>query len=310
MSTLVILPIEPQFSSNSSKLLAAAQQIKAPISVFIHQSMDTETYVQELSSIAGVTSIISMSYPEDAISLSKYLAQWITEQGFDTVFASNQHLARVTLPRIAALIGVGQLSNLSEIVSSKVFKHPIYAGNAIETVEVLDNVVIATVRCSAFSFAEINQQQNVTTSELAPLEATPSITNMKNVTAKPASHDLTTAKWVIGIGRGVNSEALYSELSDLAEQAGFALGGTRAVIDSGLMSNDKQIGQTGKIIAPDVYIALGVSGAIQHLAGILSAKKIIAVNNDADAPIMQIADIALVATVEQVMPQLKKALLS
>ncbi len=307
MSTLVVLPIESEFSSISDKLLSCAQSFGSPISVLIHDSMNQADYIESLSSVENIDAIYSLVYPEDATVFSSYLADWVKQNSWQVVLASDLHFSQSTMPRVAALLGVGQVSNITEVVSAKCFKHPIYAGNIIETVEVLDETVIATVRCSSFSAAsKVTQSLSVT--ELPALENAPAVAIIEHIVADSDSVDVSTAKWVIGIGRGAEDSSVYSKLCQIAESAGFAVGGTRAVVDAGLMSNDKQLGQTGKVIAPDVYIAVGISGAIQHLAGISQAKTIFAVNCDAEAPIMQMADYAFVGKAEDVIPELEAAL--
>jgi electron transfer flavoprotein alpha subunit len=310
MSILVILPVESELGSASQKLLNCAQQVGDSITVLAHGESCAADYVSSLEKVDKVDSVLYSAYSQEPMAFSRLLHELVTEYAFTAVLAADVHLSQATLPRLAALLDVGQVSNITKVVNATTFEHPIYAGNVIETVEVLDSILIATVRCSAFDIAlpatestSIDPKTvNAETSSSAEVEI------IEHIVSDSTSLDVSSSKWVVGIGRGASEPSLYTSLSQFAESQGFAVGGTRAVVDSGLMPNDKQIGQTGKVIAPDIYLAFGISGAIQHLAGISQTKKIFAINSDADAPILNVADVAYTGKLEDVIPELEALL--
>jgi electron transfer flavoprotein alpha subunit len=213
------------------------------------------------------------------------------------------------VPRIAALLGVGQVSDLMSVEAPRRFKRPIYAGNAILIVEVPEGaIVVATVRTASFKPAESGASAAISPATVAA--DIPDHTRYVELKSGGggARPDLQTARVVLSGGRGVGSEANFSLLYKLAERIGAAVGASRAAVDAGFVPNDMQVGQTGKIIAPELYMAFGISGAIQHLTGIKDAGLIVAINKDAEAPIFQVADIGLVGDLFQVIPELEKRL--
>ncbi|MDC0609610.1 electron transfer flavoprotein subunit alpha/FixB family protein [Vibrio sp.] len=308
MTVLVILPTETELSSISDKLVSCAQKFGESITLLIHESANQPNYIDALSKLNLVTEVISLDYAQEPMALSQVLTQIIQKNQYSTLLSSDGNLFQATLPRVAAKLGVGQVSNVTSVVSNKCFKHPIYAGNVIETVEVVDPIVVATVRCSAFDLAQRSASNSLTQQQYPKPDSHESIRIIEHIFSEQDSLDINSAKWVIGIGRGAADSEVYRRITEFADKKGFALGGTRAVVDSGLMPNDKQIGQTGKVIAPDIYLAIGISGAIQHLAGISAAKTIFAVNCDADAPIMSIADYAFVGNADEILPELQAAM--
>ena len=212
------------------------------------------------------------------------------------------------MPCIAALLGVAQVSDVMTVESSHVFKRPIYAGNAIVTVEApADHTVVATVRTASWS--EAGQGGSAAVENASVDAELPTHTRFVGLAAGESDRpDLQSAKRVVSGGRGVGSAENFKIIYDFADKIGAAVGASRAAVDAGYVPNEMQVGQTGKIIAPELYIAVGISGAIQHLTGIKDAGTIVAINKDADAPIFEIADIGLVGDLFSVLPELEAAL--
>lgn len=211
-------------------------------------------------------------------------------------------------PRVAALLDVAQISDIISVESADTFKRPIYAGKAIATVQSSDAIKVITVRSSAFSAEVLSSESKVPIVELAAQTDSGKSEFIKAELTQSSRPELTTAKVVISGGRGLQNADNFELLYTLADQLNAAVGASRAAVDAGFVANDLQIGQTGKIIAPDLYIAVGISGAIQHIAGITGSKVIVAINNDPDAPIFDIADYGLVADLFDVLPELTAAL--
>ncbi|MFV0371341.1 MAG: electron transfer flavoprotein subunit alpha/FixB family protein, partial [Azonexus sp.] len=210
------------------------------------------------------------------------------------------------LPRVAALLDVAQISEIIAVEGPDTFVRPIYAGNALATVKSDDKVKVITVRATAFDAVASGNNAPIENITLANDTAQSTLTNRE--LTKTARPELGAAKIIIAGGRGLGSAENFTKLlGPVADKFGAAIGATRAAVDAGFMSNDYQIGQTGKIVAPDVYFAVGISGAIQHLAGVMGSKVIVAINKDEDAPIFQVADYGLVGDLFEILPQLKSA---
>ncbi|WP_319782353.1 electron transfer flavoprotein subunit alpha/FixB family protein [Oceanisphaera sp. IT1-181] len=211
------------------------------------------------------------------------------------------------LPRVAALLDVGMVSEVLAIEYPDTFRRPIYAGNAIATVQALDDIKLLTVRTSAFSSADAGEH-SADIQQLAAIEYSTRSHFVSEQLSQSARPELTAARVVISGGRGLGSKENFALLAQLADKLNAAIGATRAAVDAGFAANDMQVGQTGKIVAPELYIAVGLSGAIQHLAGMKESKVIVAINKDADAAIFEVADYGLVADLFEVLPELEKLL--
>jgi len=297
-------------ASATAKTVAAAQALSPDaidIAVF---AADPAGAATEAATIAGVSKVLAVANPANAQALAQVLGPQIAKlaAGYSHVFAPSTTFGKDLLPVVAALLGVNQISDLMTVESSHVFKRPIYAGNAIVTVEApADQPVVATVRTASWQEAARGGTATVETTSIdAEL---PTHTRFIGLAAGSTDRpDLQSAKRVVSGGRGVGSEENFRIVFDFADKLGAAVGASRAAVDAGYVPNELQVGQTGKIIAPELYVAIGISGAIQHLTGIKDAGTIVAINKDADAPIFEIADIGLVGDLFKVLPELEAAL--
>ena len=243
-----------------------------------------------------------------AEELDDILVDFIKSKNFSHVLFPASTFGKNLAPRVAAKLDVNQLSDITDVVSEDTFIRPIYAGNAFATCRLKDEIKLLTVRPTAFDAFEYADKTE-SSNKIINLE-TKSTKNLskfiKEEITKTDRPELTQAKIVVSGGRGLQSKDNFRLIEELAEALGAAVGATRAAVDAGFVPNDYQVGQTGKVVAPDLYIAIGISGAIQHLAGIKDSKIIVAINTDVDAPIMQIADYALEGDLFEVIPELCK----
>jgi electron transfer flavoprotein alpha subunit len=297
----------------TSKCVACAKSVPdAQIDVVLLGS-DLSAVAQQAAQLEGVQKVLTVERPENAEPLAAVFAPQIAEiagKGYTHVFGPSTTYGKDLTPRVAALLGVSQISELMAVEAANKFRRPVYASNVVITVEVpAGKTVVATVRVASF--------QPTGTGGSAAIEATrtdaklPTHTRFVSRTgAKSDRPDLQTAARVVSGGRAMASADNFKLLYKLADALGAAVGASRAAVDAGYAPNELQVGQTGKIIAPELYVALGISGAIQHLTGIKDARTIVAVNKDAEAPIFEVADIGLVADLFQVLPELEQALLA
>jgi len=268
-----------------------------------------QSVASQAATVQGVVNVLLADNELYGHSLAENLATLIVGLAADytAVLAPATTSGKNTMPRVAALLDVAQISEITAIESGDTFQRPIYAGNAIATVKSVDAIKIITVRITAFDGAvDIGGNATVTTIDAAN-DAKKSTFVSQDLTQSERP-ELTSAKVIISGGRGMQSGDNFHILETVADKLGAAVGASRAAVDAGYVPNDYQVGQTGKVVAPDLYIAVGISGAIQHLAGMKDSKVIVAINKDEEAPIFQVADYGLVSDLFDAIPELSKAL--
>ena len=264
---------------------------------------------EEAARIAGVGKVLLADDTAYAHGLPEAIADLVVSVASDYshIAAGSAAFAKSVLPRVAALLDVMIISEVTAVVDNDTFERPIYAGNALQTVKSSDSVKVLTVRTAAFSAAGMADDAAPIVDVAAPADRGLS-TWIEDRLAKSDRPELVSARVVVAGGRGLGSKENFAIIEALADKLGGAVGASRAAVDAGYAPNDLQVGQTGKVVAPDLYIAVGISGAIQHVAGMKDAKVIVAINKDEDAPIFQIADYALVGDLFTILPELEKAL--
>jgi electron transfer flavoprotein alpha subunit len=271
---------------------------------------DLAAVAPQAAALEGVTKVITVANPANAHPLAAVLAPQVAKLSapYSHVLAPSTTFGKDLLPRVAALLGVPQVSDLMSVEGPYKFKRPTYAGNAIVTVEApAERKLVATVRTASFEAAPVAGQASVEAANVdVPL---PSHTRFVSIAAAKSDRpDLQTAGKVVSGGRALGSKESFQIIYSLADKMGAAVGASRAAVDAGYAPNELQVGQTGKIIAPELYVAIGISGAIQHLTGIKDARTIVAINKDAEAPIFEIADYGLVGDLFTILPELEKSL--
>jgi len=295
-------------SEQTAKALTAATKIGGEVHVLVAGN-NVSAVAEAAAKLSGVSKVLLAEAAELASGLAEPLSDLIVSiaDSYDTIIAAATSAGKNTLPRVAALLDVGQVSEIIEVVSSDTFKRPIYAGNAIQTVQTSDAKKVVTVRTAAFAAAETNAQAPIERLTFVPTgELSRFVGEDLTVSDRP---ELTSAKIVISGGRALGSSEKFREvIVPVADKLGAAIGASRAAVDAGYAPNDWQVGQTGKVVAPDLYIAVGISGAIQHLAGMKDSKVIVAINKDEEAPIFQVADYGLVADLFDALPALSTTL--
>ena len=307
MSVLVIAESNSkEVDRGTLSTITAAQKISDNISLLVLE--DVEEVLQNCKNIKGVTKVISAKGELEG-GLAENLAPVIIEAIKDAthILSSAGTFGKNIMPRVAALKDSQQISDICEIIDKDTFVRPIYAGNALATVKSLDKVKFLTVRATAFQAAETHGgSADIIEGPIAKTNRLS--TFVKRDLSESDRPELTAAKIVVSGGRGIGSADNFALLDPLADKLGAAVGASRAAVDAGYVPNDYQVGQTGKVVAPELYIAVGISGAIQHLAGMKDSKVIVAINKDEDAPIFQIADFGLVGDLFQVIPELSEKL--
>lgn len=287
--------------------VAAAQKIGGDIAVLV-AGQNVGGVAEAAAKIAGVSKVLVADNAAYAHQLPENVAPLIAElgKGYSHVLAPATTNGKNFLPRVAALLDVDQISEIIDVVSADTFKRPIYAGNAIATVQSSASVKVITVRGTGFDAVAAEGGSAAVEQVSGPADACKSAFVGEEL-AKSDRPELTAAKIVVSGGRGMGNGDNFKILYALADKLGAAVGASRAAVDAGFVPNDMQVGQTGKIVAPQLYIAVGISGAIQHLAGMKDSKVIVAINKDEEAPIFQVADYGLVADLFEAVPELEKA---
>jgi electron transfer flavoprotein alpha subunit len=309
MPVLVIAEHDGQrLSEQTSKALTAALQISSEVDILV-AGADLTAVAESAAKLAGVRKVLLA----DHVSLAQFLAEPTADlivsisSDYDTLVAPASSNGKNIMPRVAALLDVMQVSEVMEVISPTIFRRPIYAGNAIQTVECTDPQRVLTIRTASFKATRQGGDAAIDTVRVP--EGNDLSTFEGSIGATSDRPELTSAKVVVAGGRALGSRERFEELIlPLADALGAAVAASRAAVDAGYAPNDWQVGQTGKIVAPDLYIAIGISGAIQHVAGMQDARVIVAINKDAEAPIFQIADYGLVGDLFEIIPKLRDAI--
>jgi len=299
-----------KLNQSTAKCVSAAATIAgAQIDIALFAT-DASAAATQAAALKGVNKVIKVENPANAEPLAAVIAPQVAElaAGYTHVFGPSTTFGKDLTPRVAALLGVGQISDIMAAESSHRFRRPIYAGNAIVTVEApQDQKVVVTIRVASFQPAPAGGSASIESATVSA--ALPTHTRFVSRSAAQSGRpDLQTATRVVSGGRAMGSSDNFKILEKLADKIGAAVGASRAAVDSGYAPNELQVGQTGKIIAPELYMAFGISGAIQHLTGIKDARTIVAVNKDSEAPIFEVADVGLVGDLFTVVPELEKML--
>ncbi|MGB9191956.1 MULTISPECIES: electron transfer flavoprotein subunit alpha/FixB family protein [unclassified Acinetobacter] len=306
MSILVIAEHDNKaLNAATLNVVAAAQKIGGDITVLVAGS-NAQAVADQAAKVAGVSKVLLADDAAYANQLAENVAKLVAElgKGYTHILAASTTTGKNILPRAAALLDVSMITDIIAVEGPKTFKRPIYAGNAIATVESGESIVVATVRGTAFD--AVASEGGAASVEAAASTGDAGLSKfISEEIVKSERPELTAARIVVSGGRGVGSGENYHKILDpLADKLGAAQGASRAAVDAGFVPNDMQVGQTGKIVAPELYIAVGISGAIQHLAGMKESKVIVAINKDEEAPINAVADYWLVGDLNTVVPEL------
>ena len=299
-----------RLNASTAKCVNCASQIGGAAIDILVLAADGSAVASQAATIAGVGKVLVAENAANVEPLAAVLAPQVAKlaAGYTHVFGPSTTFGKDLMPRVAALLGVGQVSDVMAVEGAHAFKRPIYAGNAVLTVEVpADAVVVATVRVASFEAAA--QGGSAAIEKLDAGVALPTHTRfVSRSSAATGRPDLQSAARVVAGGRALGSADGFKIIFSLADRMGAAVGASRAAVDAGYVPNDMQIGQTGKIIAPELYLAIGISGAIQHMTGIKDARTIVAINKAGEAPIFEAADIGLVGDLFAIVPELEKQL--
>ncbi len=289
------------------KTVAAAQAMGGDITLLVagHQC---QSVAEEAAKVNGVSKVLIADNAAYEHQLAENVSLLVVElaSDYNHIIATALSVGKNFMPRVAALLDVAQISDIIAVESSDTFVRPIYAGNAIATVQSLDNKKVVTVRATGFD--AVATDGNATIEAIDIVKDAGISTHVCDELTESERPDLGAARVVISGGRGMQNGENFKLLEGIADKLGAAIGASRAAVDAGFVPNDMQVGQTGKIVAPDLYIAVGISGAIQHLAGMKDSKVIVAINKDPEAPIFQVADYGVVADLFEALPELESKL--
>ena len=305
MSTLILVEHDNQTLHPATRnTLAAALEYGGEVSLLVagHQC---QAVAEQAATLAGAHTVLYVDKPGYEHPVAEQMGDLVLSlaNSFKAIFVPSSTFGKNIASRIAAKLDVAQISDVSKIIDNSTFEHPIYAGNAIETVRVLDAIKVMTIRTTAFN--PVTTTQAACAIEALDKECMATGSQfVKHELSKSERPDLGSAKIIVSGGRGLQSAEKFKLIDELADVLGAAVGASRAAVDAGFVPNDYQVGQTGKVVAPTLYIAVGISGAVQHLAGMKDSKVIVAINKDEDAPIFQIADYGLIGDLFELVPQL------
>ncbi|MEQ1581554.1 MAG: electron transfer flavoprotein subunit alpha/FixB family protein [Steroidobacteraceae bacterium] len=310
-SVLIIAEHDGQrLSAATARTVTCANQIPGAAVTIAVLAAEPAAIAQEAAALTGVQRVLTVTQSANVHALAAVLAPQIAElaEGFTHLLAASTTFGKDVMPRVAALLNTPQISDLMAVEGERRFRRPIYAGNAIVTIEVPSGLkVVATVRAASFATAATGGTAVV--EAVTVKAAVPTHTRFVGVESGATDRpDLQSAARVVSGGRALGSAENFKHIYSLADKLGAAVGASRAAVDAGYVPNELQVGQTGKIIAPELYVAVGISGAIQHLTGIKDARTIVAINKDAEAPIFEVADIGLVGDLFTILPEIEQAL--
>ena len=309
MSILVVAEHDNnEIKGSTLNTVTAASQIGGDVSVLVAGS-ESSSVAEQASKIAGISSVIHVDDPIYKNFLAEDLGNLVVSvaEGFNYILAPATTFGKNFLPRVAAKLDVQQISDIISVEDPNTFKRPIYAGSCIATVKSSDSVKVITVRTTAFDASPM-ADSSVTVNSGSVVDSLNTTSFVSDEIAESDRPELTAADVIVSGGRALGSSENFKIIEALADKLGAAVGASRAAVDAGYVPNDYQVGQTGKIVAPTLYIAIGISGAIQHLAGMKDSKVIVAINKDEDAPIFQVADYGLVGDLFEAVPQLTDSL--
>lgn len=309
MSILVVVEHDnEELKGATLNTVTAAKEIGSEIDLLV-AGFSCDSVADQACSIPGIGKVLVANNESYKNFLAENIGTLVSEvgKGYSHILAAATSNGKNFMPRVAALLDVSQVSEIISVLSEDTFERPIYAGNCIATVKSSDSIKVITVRATGFDDCEV--EGGSATKEIVDLDSNLGVSSfVGEELAESDRPELTSADIVISGGRGMQNGENFSLLEGIADKLGAAIGASRAAVDSGFVPNDMQVGQTGKIVAPNLYIAVGISGAIQHLAGMKDSKVIVAINKDEEAPIFQVADYGLVADLFEALPELESKL--
>ena len=309
MSTLILVEHEDgEIRPATLNVVTAAGQLGGDVHLLVAGS-DIASVAEKASKIAGVAKVLAADDAGYKHELAENLSALVVSQaeGHTHILFAATAAGKNVMPRVAALLNVSGISDIIEIKSDDTFVRPIYAGNALATVKSTDSVKVIGVRTTSFDSADV-ESGSAPVESVAAAEISSLVSFVGQELSQSDRPELTSADIVVSGGRGMQNGENFSMLDDIASKLNAAVGASRAAVDAGFVPNEYQVGQTGKVVAPDLYLAVGISGAIQHLAGMKDSKVIVAINKDEEAPIFQVADYGLVADLFDALPELSAAL--